>query len=144
MFQDGVESNSPDILQLAAALEVDLSVLGDLLNSLLVLILRIPSVDQTHYDGVVTLIEKLVAKILCFLNGLDMPLQNMMYDLLTDLLRAIEQLLESLVIGVVVNIGGIYFLVTDVLSALRLRVDADVFIALGNLLEVNVDLFVNK
>lgn len=144
MFQDGVESNSTDILTLAAALEVDLSAIGDLLNSLLVLMLQIPSVDPSRYDGVVSQIEKLVAKILCFLNGLDMPLQNMMYDLLTDLLRAIEQLLESLVIGVVINIGGIYFLVTDVLSALQLRVDANVFKALGNLLQLNVDLFVNN
>lgn len=144
MFQDGVESNSTDILTLAAALEVDLSALGDLLNSLLVIILQIPSVDPSRYDGVVSLIEKLVAKILCFLNGLDMSLQNMMYDLLTDLLRAIEKLLESLVIGVVLNIGGIYFLVIDVLTALQLRVDANVYKALGNLLELNVDLFVNK
>lgn len=144
MFQNGVESNSTDILTLAAALEVDLSALGDLLNSFLVLTLQIPSVDPSRYDGVVSLIEKLVAKILCFLNGLDMPLQNMMYDLLTDLLRAIEQLLESLVIGVVINIGGIYFLVTDILSALQLRVDANVFKALGNLLQLNVDLFVNN
>uniref|UniRef100_A0A1B6GP77 Uncharacterized protein n=1 Tax=Cuerna arida TaxID=1464854 RepID=A0A1B6GP77_9HEMI len=134
------------LIDIALLLSIDLSGLGELLNSLLGLIIGMGQkekegpMDKCEIMEMTGQMEELIADLYLYLNLLGIKIQVNLLLLLGPLLEAVQKLLESLLGGNGSGglLSGIINLVLGLLDTLGLKLDLLVAAQLGNLLNLNV------
>lgn len=130
----------PSAVDVEVFVGIDLSGLGDLLNSLLRLVLGLVGLDRCEYRGVAGQIQGLLADIFVYLDVkiLGIEVRAALLVLLGPLLKAVGDLVAALLGGLGINLSIVVNLVLNLLLTLNLQLDVEVAVQLGNLLNLDV------